>query len=123
MATQAATDFDKIRDPELVRWLSQESGDLREILVDAVLPGRTVTFREVSGRRRAADLATSAGTGRREALRQLRALLEPFLDTPPVILEAAGALAIRANSRQVRDLVHLPLVKSVRPNRRIHSPR
>ena len=55
-------------------------------------------------------------------MKKLRALLARLVDTPPVVLEAAGALAVRANSRQVRQFVDHPLVKSVRPNRRLRSP-
>jgi hypothetical protein len=123
MATQAQTSMDKVLDPELADWLSRESGDVREILVDAVLPRRNVRFEGVGHRSRPARIEeTSSGTGRKEILGQLRRLLETFLDSPPVILEAAGALAVRATSRQVRDFVGHPLVKSVRLNRRRHAP-
>jgi hypothetical protein len=121
MLTRTATEFEKVRDPELADWLSRESGEIREILVDADLPRRTVTFEETTGGRpRAAGLReASSGSGRKEILRRLRAFLEPFLDTPPVVLEAAGALAVRATGRQVRGFVDHPLVKAVRPNRRL----
>jgi hypothetical protein len=120
MATQTATEFEKVRDPELADWLFHESGEIREILVDVALPRRDVTFAEVGGRLRAAELRESSpGKGRAEVLRRLRALLEPFLDFPPVVLEAAGALAVRATGRQVRGFVDHPLVKAVRPNRRL----
>jgi hypothetical protein len=120
MLTRTTTEFEKVRDPELADWLSRESGEIREVLVDAVVPRRSVAFEEAGGRPRAAELRElSTGNGRKEVLRRLRALLEPFLDSPPVVLEAAGALAIRATGRQVRGFVDHPLIKAVRPNRRL----
>jgi|GraSoiStandDraft_5_1057265.scaffolds.fasta_scaffold26703_3 hypothetical protein len=123
MATQTQTSMEKVLDPELADWLSRESGEAREILVDAVLPRRNVTFEKAGSRPRATRIEEAAkGGGRKEALGQLRRLLETLLDNPPVVLEAAGALAIRATSRQVRNFVDHPLVKSVRLNRRRHAP-
>src|SRR5215213_1905153 len=115
MATQPRTSTKKIKDPDLVLWVAEEGGDVREILVDAVLPDRKISFnRAPDGRLRP--------RGRQEALKKLRALLARLVDTPPVVLEAAGALAVRANGHQVRQFVDHPLVKSVRPNRRLRSP-
>ena len=115
---------EKVKDPELAVWLSEEAGEAREILVDAVLPKRVVLFRQqASGRLSPSDLEPgSSPQGRREVLSKLRTILERVLDTPPVVLESAGALAIRASSRQVREFVDHPLVKAVRPNRRLHPP-
>lgn len=123
MATRAPAALEKVHDPELADWLSRENGEVREILVDAVLPRRTVGFEERGGRLRPAKLQEApAANGRKEALRQLRSLLERLLEAPPVVLEAAGALAIRATSRQVLDFVDHPLVKSVRLNRHLRAP-
>lgn len=123
MATRALAVLEKVHDPELADWLSQESGEVREILVDAVLPRRTVSLGESGNRLRPTGLQETPGAnGRKEALRQLRTFLERLLETPPVILETAGALAVRATSREVRELVDHPLVKSVRPNRRLRAP-
>ena len=123
MAGRAAASLEKVHDSDLADWLARENGELREILVDAVLPRRSVTFGETEGRRaRPVGIEEALpANGRRETLRQLRAVLEKILDTPPVVLEAAGALAIRATSRQVRKFVDHPLVKSVRPNRRLRT--
>jgi hypothetical protein len=41
------------------------------------------------------------------------------LDVPPVLLKAAGAIAVRATSRQVRQFTESPLIKSIRPNRKL----
>lgn len=114
----------KVKDPDLAAWLSQESGEAREILVEAVLPGRRVTFdRQAGGRARPVGLEEEpAALGRKETLSRLRALVARFLDVPPVVLEAAGALAVRARSEQVRQFVDHPLVKAVRPNRKLRAP-
>jgi hypothetical protein len=124
MATATSTASGKVHDPELAGWLSRENGEAREILVEAILPRRTVTFGsdQRGGLRSAGIEEAPAGLGRREALRQLRLVLEPLLETPPVVLEAAGALAVRATSRQVRHFVDHPLIKAVRPNRRLRQP-
>lgn len=121
MAT--AVTVQKVKDPDLAVWLSEDSEESREILVEAVLPGRKVTFGEAGGRLRPTGLRTeSASQGRKETLSRLRKILAKFLDTPPVVLESAGALAVRASSHQVRQFVDHPLVKSVRPNRRLRKP-
>ena len=124
MSTEAGILTKKVPDPELADWLAQENGEVREILVDALLPQRTVTFGpDRTGRLRPAGIEeASSGSSRKDALGQLRQFLESFLDTPPVILEAAGALAVRATSRQVRRFVDHPLVKTLRPNRRLRRP-
>ncbi|HEX4964799.1 MAG TPA: hypothetical protein VF173_28560 [Thermoanaerobaculia bacterium] len=123
MATRAPAAIEKVHDPELTDWLSREDGEVREILVDAALPRRTVSFEERGGRLRPTAIPEApAANGRKEALRQLRLFLEKLLGTPPVLLEAAGALAVRATSRQVRGFVDHPLVKSVRPNRLHRTP-
>ena len=121
MTTEAGI-LAKVPDAELADWLSQENGEAREILVDALLPRRTLTLGPGrTGRMRPVAMEEAAG-GRKEALRQLRLFVESFLDTPPVVLEAAGALAVRATSRQVRRFMDHPLVKTLRPNRRLHRP-
>ena len=57
MATLPRTSTRKIKDPDLVLWVTEEGGDVREILVDAVLPGRKVSFdRAPDGRLRPKDL-------------------------------------------------------------------
>ena len=121
MATVVSAE--KVKDPDLAVWLSEDSEESREILVEAVLPGRKIIYEQVGGRLRPADLRSApASQGRKETLSRLRAILERLLDTPPVVLESAGALAVRASSRQVRQFMDHPLVKSVRPNRRLRRP-
>jgi hypothetical protein len=120
--TTTAVPVEKVKDPELAVWLSQDTGETREILVDAALPGRQVLLRQNSnGRWSPSGLQTgSDASGRRETLSKLKALLVKILDTSPVVLESAGAIVVRANSRQVREFVGDPLVRSVRPNRKLH---
>lgn len=118
MAT-AATPTEKVKDPELVAWLSQDSGEAREIIVDAVLPTRQVILRRNSnGRLSPSDLQGTPESVRKEALSKLRAHLAKILGMSPVVLESAGAVAIRANSRQVREFVGDPLVRAIRLNRK-----
>lgn len=119
MAT-AAIPTEKVTDPDLVAWLSQDSGETREIIVDAVLPSRRVILQKSpNGRLSPSGLQATPESDRKEALSKLRAHLAKILGVSPVILEAAGAVAIRANSRQVREFVSDPLVRAIRPNRKL----
>ncbi len=119
MAT-AATPTEKVKDPELAAWLSQDSGEAREILVDAVLPSRQVILHQnSSGRLSPSDVQTPPESVRKEALGKLRARLAIILGMSPVVLESAGAVAVRANSRQVREFVADPLVRAIRLNRKL----
>jgi hypothetical protein len=120
MAT-AVTPIEKVTDPELAAWLSQDTGEAREILVDAVLPGRQVILqRDSRGRLSPSDVQPPPESSvRKEALGKLRARLAKILDMSPVVLESAGAVAIRANSRQVREFVGDPLVRAIRLNRKL----
>jgi hypothetical protein len=113
--------FAKIQDPELASWPNQDSAEPREILVDAALPAPQVSFhRGTDGRFRPSGLRATPPAERRATLQELGSVLSGFLDSKPVLLEAAGAVAIRALSWQVRRFLDHPLVKALRLNRRHH---
>jgi hypothetical protein len=111
---------EKVLDPDLVVWLRRDSGETRELIVDALLPARMVTFgRRGGGRLRPTGIRSAAGN-RRRLLHQLEAELAQVLDTPPTVLESAGALAVRATGPQARAIANHPLIKAIRPNRRLY---
>ncbi len=56
---------------------------------------------------------------RDEALAELSAFASSLLPEPPKTLRAAGALVLRATPAQARELAAHPLVKAIRPNRRL----
>src|SRR5579864_311844 len=100
----------KVSDPKLAAWIAKDGPETYDILVEAVLPARRVLLESRPGGLARAIDVQSAGTQleRVEALRRLAALLQGLLDAPPVVLEAAGALAVRASSRQVRKFIEHP---------------
>jgi hypothetical protein len=124
MATLTGASAKKVKDPALVLWLLEDRGEDREILVDVVLPHREVRFSpNADGCLRPRDIREGSDyADRKEVLKKLGRVLARLLDTPPVVLETAGALIVRANSEQVRQFVSHPLVKAVRPNRRLRPP-
>ena len=124
MATLTTAPASKVQDSDLAAWLSEDSGELREVLIDAAVPSRQVTLApRPDGRLLPVDLRSEASPRTRDqVLRRLKTFLTRLLDTPPVVLEAAGALAVRASSHQMRQVVEHPLVKSVRPNRKLRQP-
>lgn len=111
----------KVQDSELAAWLAHDSGETRELIIDAALPVRKIAFsRQGNGRLRPSNIR-SDGSARHRLLHELEADLAEVLDTPPKVLETAGALAIKATGSQVRELAEHPLVKAIRPNRRLRA--
>lgn len=56
---------------------------------------------------------------RTAVLEELNALLAKHLDGPTTVLKSAGAIAVKATSRQVRAFADDPLIKAIRRNRRL----
>jgi hypothetical protein len=109
-----------VKDAEIAEWLGRDSSDARELIVEAKLPVRKVTVQKrADGRVVPDEINGSAASDRAAVLAELHDFLSEKLDVPPVLLKAAGALAVRATSQQVRQFAEHPLVKSIRPNRRL----
>jgi hypothetical protein len=122
MAEQSKSD--RIQDASLEAWLTGEGDDVREVIVEAKVPPRTVRFSGSASARLLPEEVTSSGEGNRTAiLQELQDYLAGLLGTSPPVLWAAGAIAARVNRAQLRELMKHPLVKAVRDNRRLGRAR
>ena len=109
-----------VQDADIIAWLSADSSDARELIVEARLPARKVIMQERTGGRSVPiSMDAGASSERAAVLAELHAFLAEQLDVPPVLLKAAGAIAVRATSQQVRQFADHPLVKAIRPNRKL----
>ncbi|MBM4257151.1 MAG: hypothetical protein FJ147_14785 [Deltaproteobacteria bacterium] len=121
-ASPEATYKPTIEDPDLLAWVSAESKEKRELIVEARMPERQVTFqRRPDGKSIPVGIDSSASSDRAETLTQLYQLLANSVDVSPVLLKAAGAIAVKASNREVRKFVDHPLVKCIRSNRRLRK--
>ena len=109
-----------VQDADIITWLSADNSDARELIVEARLPARKALMQERSGGR-SVPIGMDAGASAERAavLAELHAFLAEKLDVPPVLLKAAGAIAVRATSQQVQQFADHPLVKALRPNRKL----
>jgi hypothetical protein len=120
MSQQPPGNWKIAQDTDLLAWLATDSRDTRELMVEARLPARKVTIQKhTNGRMVPAEIDTTAADAHTAALAELHDFLSERLDTPPVLLKAVGAIAVRATSQQVRQFVDHPLVKAIRPNRKL----
>ena len=120
MKHQSPDYWKTVKDAEIAEWLTRDSSDPRELIVEARLPARKVAVQKRADGRVVADgINGSTASDRAAVLAELHAFLSEKLDIPPVLLKAAGALAVRATSQQVRQFAEHPLVKSIRPNRKV----
>ncbi len=120
MSAKAANHWASVKDPELAAWLMANGSDARELIVEVRLPERTVAVEKRSdGRKFPVGVKSSAPDQRAAILAEFHAFLASLLDVPPVVLKAAGAVAVKATSKQVQQFVDHPLVKAIRPNRQL----
>lgn len=118
--TDSRAAWEKVQDPELIKWLSSESVDVRELIVEANLPERKVTLRRgADGRLIPEGIRSPATPKRADVLAELGLFLGELLDDTPSLLKSAGAIAVKATGRQVRQFVDHPLVKGIRANRKL----
>ena len=122
MKHQSPHHWKTILDADLVEWLARDSDNARELIVEARLPARKVTVQKgADGRVLPDGINGSATSDRTAVLAELHAYLADKLEVPPVLLKAAGAVAVKATSQQVRQFAEHPLVKAIRPNRRLRN--
>lgn len=111
---------DKIDDPDLRDWLAGDSGEPRELIVEANVPLRKVAFgQRLAGRAVPSGIESGSADERAASLDELRALLADKLGLPANVLRSAGAVVVRATSQQVRQFADHPSVRAIRPNRRL----
>ena len=90
----------------------------REIIVEARVPNRRVTIRKKHDTSRVfTDIKSPSPLKRKKVIEELDSVINGILDEPPVRLEAAGALAVRATGKQALKFVDHTLVRFIRPNR------
>jgi hypothetical protein len=120
MAHQSSNLRQVVQDADTLAWLSADSNEARELIVEAKLPARKALIQERDGGRSVSmGMDAGASAERAAVLAELHAFLAEKLDTPPVLLKAAGAIAVRTTSQQVRQFADHPLVKTIRPNRKL----
>jgi hypothetical protein len=111
-----------IEEPDILAWVSVASEEKRELIVEANVPERKVVFqRRPDGRTVPVGIESSASSDRAETLIQLHNLLANIVDVPPVLLKAAGAVVVKASSREVRQFMDHPFVKRIRSNRKLRK--
>lgn len=109
-----------LKDPDLIAWLSAGGEEERELIVEARTPPRRVSFQKRSdGRAIPVAIDSPPSSQRAAVLEQLSAFLADELHLSAKVLTAAGALVVRATGPQIEQLADHPLVKAIRPNRRL----
>jgi hypothetical protein len=94
------------------------SGKNDELTPD--FPKRTVCLgNSPSGRILPREVETAKNVDRNSLLEELQHDLDELLGTTTNLLRSAGAVAVRANREQLRQIVRHPLVRAVRGNRRL----
>lgn len=117
-----AIQYTTIQDAELERWLEDEtSHDVRELIVEAKVPQRTIRFAGGKHGRELVEVVTAGDPSEREVvLTELYGYLKELLGGSVNLLKSAGAIVVRANRQQLRTIAQYPLVKAIRMNRRLH---
>jgi hypothetical protein len=123
MIHQSSNLWQAVQDADTIAWLSADSNEARELIVEAKLPARKILMQERGGRSVPAGIDAKASAERAAVLTELYDFLAEQVDIPPVLLKAAGAIAVRATGQQARQFANHPLIKSIRPNRKLGQPR
>lgn len=108
-------------DPSLSTWLSDGANDIREVIVEAHLPSRHILMRRgESGRMVPDQLFFKANSkDRLYSLNELNEFLAGQMRLTTTVLKAAGAIVVRASGADMRRIFTHPLVKAIRPNRKL----
>ncbi len=108
-------------DPALAAWLRDEGDDIREVIVEAHLPQRQILMRLGEKGRMVPDRMVSASppAERVRLLEELNHFLAGQMHLTTTVLKAAGAIAVRASGEDVRHILEHPMVKAIRPNRKL----
>ncbi len=110
--------WDKIKDQELIEWLQSDAAEARELIVQVQTPLRQITMkRHPGGRVQPEQVQDNNIQARQKAIDDLAKVLDELVDTPPVVLQAAAAVAVKATSEQVLSFIDHRLVKAIYPNR------
>ncbi len=97
MSQKSPSQWNNVQDPDVLVWLSADSSDEWELIVEVRLPERKVTMQKRDdGSLVPTGLKSNTTSERAAALVKLHVFLTDLLDVPPVLLKAAGAIAVRA---------------------------
>ena len=113
--------FETVKDAELRAWLEATTDEVRDVIVEAALPPRRVVFEKGPGAGASPRSIDSTNDQDRESLlseldQQLREIVG---NEKTRILKAAGAIVVRATAEEIHAMARQPLVKAIRPNRRL----
>jgi len=110
-----------IGDNDFAAWISGESDEVRELIVEAQMPERRVVYeQETDGRVLPKRIGRKAPAHRLAVLEELNSFLNERLGLETNLLKAAGAIVVRADSQQARYILEHRLVKAIKPNRRLY---
>src|SRR5262245_59744052 len=88
---------------DLAEWLDGDGDETRELIVDARTPPRVARLEgDPTGNPVPGDVRSAGPGDRAQITRSLRADLTRLVDGPATLLEAAGAVVVRANREQLR---------------------
>ncbi|MBF0383867.1 MAG: hypothetical protein HQL69_22860 [Magnetococcales bacterium] len=100
--------------------MASKQEDMREVIVEVRLPPRHVKMQQQEGgRSKPVKLVSGSSTQRAKTLDELHNFLATKMHLTPTILKAAGAIVVRASGHDVQLILKNPLVKAIRPNRKL----
>jgi hypothetical protein len=107
-------------DPALKTWMTSEDTDVREVIVEACLPPRHVEMAKGDyGRSVPVKLVSGSPEVRIKILGELHDFLNQHMHLRATVLKSAGAVVVCASGDDVQLILKNPLVKAVRPNRKL----
>ena len=106
-------------DKGLTQWLEQDSDEPRELIVEVDSPGPKFNIERQADGHFSTVGEVATGEDIEAALSTLDSELHAIVSGPTNILHAAGAIALRATSQQVKRFIDLPGVRAVYPNRNL----
>lgn len=107
-------------DYELRVWFDATDDDTREVIVEAKVPQRRVRFASGSLQKMIpVEVTTDEGPSRASILQVVQEFLTGVVGSTPHVNHAAGAIPLRVNRDQLRQIISNPLIKAVRTNRRL----
>ncbi len=108
-------------DAELRGWLEATTDEVRDVIVEAALPPRRVVVQQRAGASPVPKSIESDDVLDRESMLDQLAhnLCEIVGAEKTHVLKAAGAIVVRATAEELRAIAKQPMVKAIRPNRRL----
>jgi hypothetical protein len=107
--------------PDIANWVRSGDTDIREIIIEVNLPQRRVVIRRSEYGPMVLDHIESSFTPEDRAclLGDLNNFLSKQMHLTTTILKTAGAIAVQASGKDVQRILAHPMVKAIRPNRKV----